>query len=414
MDRLSTDASEPRSVSAASFSTVIDNIGLLVTNDPALGDGLLGLRRNAAVVFQEDRIVHVGDAGADADLRIDADGRCVLPGFVDSHTHLVFAGRRGAELAARMTDDASYGAGGILDTIRDTRAASDEQLNRLAWKRRNEARRAGITTLEVKSGYGLTVEHERRALGIARKLTPEVTFLGAHVVPEEYQGKADAYVDLVCGAMLDASLDYARWVDVFCEEGAFDADQSRVILQAGAARGLGMRMHGNQLGYGPGVRLAVELGCASVDHCTFLSQEDVEALAGGGTVATLLPASDFSTKQPYPDARRLVDAGATVALATNCNPGTSYTTSMGFCIAIAVRDMGMTPDQAVWSATRGGAQALKRHDVGVIRPAARADLAVLDSPTYVDFIYRPGVPLVTLTIEGGRAVADTRHQWPTV
>jgi imidazolonepropionase len=240
---------------------------------------------------------------------------------------------------------------------------------------------------------------------VAAELTDDVTFLGAHAVPAEYDGRADEYVELVCGEMLDACSPYARWIDVFCEEGAFDADQSRAVLEAGRAAGLGLRVHGNQLGQGPGVQLAVEMGAASVDHCTYLSDDDIAALAGSDTIATFLPATDFSTRQPYPDARRAIDAGVEVAIATNCNPGSSYTTSMAFCIALAVRDMRMTPEEALLAATRGGARALRRDDVGRLAPGARADAVILDAPSYTHLIYRPGVPLVAATLIAGSASA---------
>jgi imidazolonepropionase len=201
--------------------------------------------------------------------------------------------------------------------------------------------------------------------------------------------------------MLDACAPLARWVDVFCERGAFDADQARAVLVSGRDRGLGLRVHAAQLAVGPGVQLAVELEAASVDHCTFLSDEDVAALAGSGTVAALLPATDFSTRQPYPDARRLLDAGVTVALATNCNPGSSYTTSMSFCIALAVRDMGMTAEEALEAATLGGAKALRRTDIGRLSPGCRADAVVLDAPSYTHLVYRPGVPLIAATVVAG-------------
>jgi imidazolonepropionase len=221
-------------------------------------------------------------------------------------------------------------------------------------------------------------------------------------VPPEYEGRADEYVELVCGEMLDACRPYTRWIDVFCEEGAFDPDQSRAVLEAGRGAGLGLRVHGNQLGFGPGVRLAVELGAASVDHCTYLSADDRAALAASETVATFLPATDFSTRQPYPDARRAIDAGVEVAIATNCNPGSSYTTSMAFCIALAVRDLRMTPEEALLAATRGGARALQRDDVGRLAPGARADAVILDCPSYTHLVYRPGVPLVGATVIAGR------------
>jgi imidazolonepropionase len=381
-------------------SAAIDNIGLLVTNDPALGEGPLGIVRDAALVFEGDRVAAVERAGAAADRGFDAAGRCVIPGFVDSHTHLVFAGDRAEEFAARLAGR-PYEASGIRVTTEATRAAGDGELRVLAERRRDEGRRAGITHLEIKSGYGLDVSTERRLCEIAAGLTDDVTFLGAHAVPEEYEGRADDYVELVCGEMLAACAPFARWIDVFCEQGAFDADQSRAVLDAGRSAGLGLRVHGNQLGPGPGIRLAVEMGAASVDHCTYLDDTDVEALAGGETVATFLPATDFSTRQPYPDARRVIDAGARTAIATNTNPGSSNTTSMSLCIALAVRDMGMTVDEALQSATLGGAGALRREDIGRLSPGARADAAVLDAASYIDLVYRPGVPLIGATFVAG-------------
>jgi imidazolonepropionase len=380
-------------------SLCIDNIGLLVTNDREVG-----VVTDCALVAEDGVVSEVAAPGASADDRLDAEGRCVIPGFVDSHTHLVFAGDRSEEFAARMAGG-EYAAGGIRTTVEATRAASEEQLTELARARRAEALRAGITHLEIKSGYALDVDGERRLCAIARELTEDVTFLGAHVVPAEYIGREDEYVALVCGPMLDACAPECRWVDVFCERGAFDADQSRAVLTAGRDRGLGLRVHAAQLGLGPGVRLAVELEAASVDHCTHLSDEDVAALAGSDTVATLLPATDFSSRQPYPDARRLLDAGATVALATNCNPGSSYTTSMSFCIALAVREMGMTAEEALQAATLGGAEALGRPDLGHLGPGARADAVVLDAPSYTHLIYRPGMPLIAATIVAGRVVS---------
>jgi imidazolonepropionase len=381
----------------------IDNIGLLVTNDPALGDGSLGVVRNAALVLDGDRVAAIEPAGASADRRIDADGRCVIPGFVDSHTHLVFAGDRADEFAARMAG-APYAAGGINVTVQATRTAPTGELRQLATARRAEALRAGITHVEIKSGYALDVPGEQRLCELSAELTDDVTFLGAHVVPPEFASRADDYVELVCGEMLNACAPLARWVDVFCEHGAFDADQSRAVLDAGRRAGRGLRVHANQLGVGPGVQLAVEYGAASADHCTHLSDDDVAALAGSDTVATLLPATDFSTRQPYPDARRLLDAGATVALATNCNPGSSYTTSMSFCIALAVRDMGMTAEEAIRAATVGGAVALRRSDLGHLSPGSRADAAILSAPSYTHFVYRPGVPLVAAVLVGGQLV----------
>jgi len=392
-------------------ATVVDRIGLLITNEPDLGEGPLGVVRDAALVVEDGRVVEVARAGAAGDERIDAGGRCVLPGFVDSHTHLVFAGDRSDEFAARMAG-APYAAGGIRLTVDATRAAPDAELRATLIRLRDEARRAGTTTIEVKSGYGLTPEEEARALRLAAEVTPHTTFLGAHVVPPEYEGRADDYVALVCGEMLAAAAPHARWVDAFCEEGAFDADQCAAVLRAGRDAGLGLRLHANQLGPGPGVRLAVALGCASADHCTHLTEADVDALAGSTTVATLLPAADFSTRQPYPDARRLLDAGVTAALATNCNPGSSYTTSMSFCLALAVREMGMTVEEAVRAATLGGAAALRIADRGRLGPGAVADAVVLDAPSYVHLVYRPGVPLVHTVLEAGRPVWSVSATWP--
>jgi len=385
---------------------LIDDIGTLVTNDPSLGEGPLGLVRDGALLIGDGAVRWAGPQTATpqaaADERVDAAGRTVVPGFVDSHSHLVFAGDRTAEFAARMSGR-PYTAGGIRTTVEATRAASSETLSRNMRRLVAEALRSGTTTIECKSGYGLTVAHERRSLEVAREHTDEVTFMGAHVVAPEYAERPDDYVDLVCTAMLDACAPHAKWIDVFCERGAFDGDQTRTILAAGARRGLLPRVHANQLGPGPGVQIAVELDAASADHATHLSDDDVEALAASSTVATLLPAAEFSTRAAYPDARRLLDAGVTVALAADCNPGSSYTTNMPFCIALAVREMGMTPDEAVWSATMGGARALRRTDVGHLGVGARADAVLLDAPSHAHLSYRPGVPLVSAVWRGGEA-----------
>ena len=383
----------------------IDGIGLLVTNDPQRGEGPLGVVRDAALVLEGELVLAIEPAGAAADRRLDAAGRCVIPGFVDSHTHLVFAGDRAQEFAARMAGE-PYRAGGIRTTVAATRDASIGELRALAARRRDAALRQGITHLEIKSGYALDVAGEARCCALARELTDDVTFLGAHVVPVEYEGRADDYVALVCGEMLGACAADVRWIDVFCERGAFDAEQSRAVLSAGRAAGLGLRVHANQLGPGPGVRLAVELGAASADHCTHLDDDDVEALAGGETVATLLPLTDFCTRQPYAGARRLLDAGATVALATNLNPGSSHSSAMALCLAFAVRDMGMTLDEALRAATVGGAAALRRDDVGRLVPGARADAVLLDVLTPADLVYQVGMPLVAATIARGEVA------WP--
>lgn len=382
-------------------SELITNIAQLVTNDPEAGPGILGEMTDAAVVIEDGTIGWVGPKGQapEADRRSDAAGACVLPGFVDSHSHIVFAGDRSGEFAARMAGK-PYVAGGIKSTVRATREATDDQLRDQAAQLVAEMRRQGTTTAEIKSGYGLTVADEERMVRIAAELTGEVTYLGAHLIPDEYSDDRDGYVDLVCGPMLDACAPHSRWVDVFCETGAFTPEESRRILTAGAERGLGVRMHASQLGPGEGVQLAVELGAASVDHCTYLTEPDIDALANSGrgqkpaTVATLLPGVEFSTRHPYPDGRELWDAGALVALASDCNPGSCFTSSVPFCIALAVREMGLTPAEAVWAATAGGAAALRRTDVGRIVPGARADLVQLAAPNYIHLAYRPGVPQI--------------------
>ncbi|MFI9203372.1 imidazolonepropionase [Streptomyces sp. NPDC053048] len=384
------------------MSTAITNISSLVTNDPSLGEGPLGLIQDAAVVIDGDRVAWVGESSKApaTDNAVDAEGRAGIPGFVDSHSHLVFAGDRTAEFNARMSGR-SYSAGGIRTTVAATRAATDAELEANLTRYLGEALRQGTTTLETKSGYGLTTHDEARALRIAAQHTDEVTYLGAHVVAPEFADDPEGYVALVTGEMLEACAPHARWVDVFCERGAFDGDQARAVLEAGRRHGLLPRVHANQLGHGPGVQLAVEVGAASADHCTHLTDADVDALAHGDTVATLLPGAEFSTRAQWPNARRLLDAGATVALSTDCNPGSSFTSSMPFCIALAVRDMGMTPDEAVWSATAGGAAALRRTDLGRVSPGARADLALLDAPSHVHLAYRPGVPLVSAVWQRG-------------
>jgi imidazolonepropionase len=379
-------------------STVITGIGELVTCDGTSAD-LLGIRSNAALVIEEDVIAWIGSAAEApaADTKINVGGRVIIPGFVDSHSHLIFAGDRAAEFTARMTGQ-PYDGGGIGVTVAATRAASDDELTRLLAARIAELRALGTTTVEIKSGYGLTVADEVRALTIARQFTTEATFLGAHVVPAEYANDRAAYVDLVTGPMLEAAAPYGRWIDVFCEPHsphAFDADEARHILKAGAAVGLGLRVHGNQLGPGPGVQLAVELAAASVDHCTYLDGGDVDALADAAatTVATLLPGVEFCTRSPYPDAARLLAAGVSIALATDCNPGTCYSSSVPWVISLAVREMGMTPAQALFAATAGSAKSLRRTDIGQLTVGNRADLAVLDAPSYLHLAYRPGVPI---------------------
>ena len=431
------------------MSVLITNIGELVTNDPApdRDGGTLGIIRDASVLIRGGRIAWVGrssDASSASDApagaavpesasspsspssapvepapfagarvpapaetatsTIDLGGAAMIPGFVDSHSHLVFGGDRADEFAARMAGR-RYEAGGIRSTVAATRAASDDELRMRLTGFMRELHAQGTTTVEIKSGYGLSTVDEERLVRLARDVTDEVTFLGAHVVPAEFADDRDAYVDLVVGDMLTACAPHSRWIDVFCETGAFTLDETRRILNAGRDAGLLPRLHASQLSPGAGVQLAVELGAASVDHCTNLTDADIAALAGSSTVATLLPGVEFSTRQPYPDARRLIDAGVTVALASDCNPGSSFTSSLPFCIAVAVRDMGMTPAEAVWSATAGGAAALRRTDVGRVAPGARADLVQLRAPSHTHVAYRPGVPLVERVWKDGAVSA---------
>ena len=389
------------------MSTLITNIAELMTQDADHR-----VLHNAAVVIEGERISWLGPA-ADApaaDEAVDAGGRALLPGWVDSHTHLVFAGDRTAEFEARMAGE-GYSAGGIAVTTGATRSTGDFDLTRLALGRVAEAVSQGTTYLETKTGYGLDVENEARSARIASTVADEVTYLGAHLVPAGMD--AEEYTALVCGPMLAAVRPYVRWADVFCERGAFAADQSRRVLQACKDAGLGLRVHGNQLGEGPGVQLAVEFGAASVDHLNYLSAADIDALAGSwsgwdpgsggrGTVATCLPACDLSTRQPLAPGRALLDAGVQVALASNCNPGTSYTTSMAFCVTTAVLQMRLSVHEAVRAATYGGALALGRESgtdvdggraVGSIAVGHRADLHLLNAPSATHLAYRPGMPL---------------------
>jgi imidazolonepropionase len=389
----------------------LTGIGHLVTNDETVGEGKLGVLHDAALVA--DNAGNISWVGKQSELPshfdgkpTDIGGRAVIPGFVDSHTHLVFAGDRALEFESRMQGK-PYAAGGIKTTMAATRAASDEVLTANVARLASEALASGTTTLEVKSGYGLSVRDEARSLVAAKTATTETTFLGAHVVPPDTN--ADDYVALVQGEMLDACKGNAKWIDVFCDRGAFDVDQARAILQSGAAAGLGMRIHANQLQQGGGVQLGVELGVASCDHCTHLSQQDIDALAGASktTVATLLPTAELCTRSPFPDARKLIDAGVTVALASDCNPGSSYTSSMPLVVSLAVINMGMTCDEALWSATAGGAQALRRTDVGNLRVGSRADLVVLDAASHIHLAYRPGVQQVHAVIRGGKTVVGS-------
>jgi imidazolonepropionase len=390
------------------MSTLFNNIGCLFTNSD-IGNGQLGEIRDAAIVVEDGKVAWVGESknAPAADAQIDLQNQTVIPGFVDSHAHLMFAGDRAEEFSARMQGEA-YSAGGIKTTVAATREATDAQLEVNLHRLVSEMHASGITTFETKSGYGLDVVTESRSLAIAAKHTSETTFLGAHVVPQEFKDRGDAgvgeYVELVKNQMLTAAAPHAKWIDVFCDRGAFNVDQAREILQAGITAGLAPRIHANQLENIGAIQLAVELNCASADHCTHLSHDDIDALANSNTVATLLPGAEFSTRSRYPDARKLIDAGVSVALATDCNPGSSYTSSMAFCIALAVREMHMSPAEALWSATMGGAKALRRDDIGHLSIGARADFAIIDAPSYIHLAYRPGVNLISDTYIAGRAV----------
>ena len=388
------------------MSTVLfTDIKTLVTNDSSLEVGKLGLLSDAAIVVENGHMSWIGSAAKApaADESVSLAGKTVLPGFVDSHAHLVFSGDRSAEFSARM-NGTSYSAGGIMTTVKATRAASDAELDENIATLAMEMYRSGITTFETKSGYGLNVEDELRSVRLATQHTEDVTFMGAHLVPEEFAGRADDYVRLVCGEMLEKSAPYAKWIDVFCDQGAFDYDQAKVILQAGIANDLQPRIHANQLTSGRGVELAVELDCASADHLTHLTDKDVELLSSSSTVATLLPSAEFSTRSEFPNARRLIDAGATVALATNCNPGSSFTSSMPFVLALAVSQMQFTVEEAIWSATMGGAKALRRDDVGLLAVGKSADFVVLNAPSFIHLAYRPGVDLISETVIAGTSI----------
>jgi imidazolonepropionase len=389
-----------------SNSFTLTNISQLVTNNSALGEGQLGVINDAAITVTDGIVSWVGQTShADSSVpQTDVGGRSLIPGFVDSHSHIMFAGDRSAEFAARMAG-VPYSAGGIKVTTEATRKASDAELRNVAQSMIQEMHESGTTTIEIKSGYGLDVVTEERSLRIAAELTDEVTYLGAHVVSPEFVGNPDAYVDLVVGEMLDACAPHSKWIDVFCDRGAFTSEQSRRILEAGINKGLHPRIHLNQLEQGDGVAMAIELDCASADHLTYLTDDDINALAASSTVAGLVPSADFSTRAPrYPRGRDLIDAGAAVALSPDCNPGSSFTTNMPFCIALAVREMHMTVDESLFASTMGGAIALRRDDVGHLSIGARANFALLNAPSYIHLAYRPGVPLISTTWKDGNVI----------
>ena len=384
------------------MKTLFTNIKQLVDTGPLVGE--LQLFANQALLVDGETIAWIGDQelAPEADLVIDTKNAVLIPGFVDSHAHLMFAGSRHEEFAHRMAGT-SYSAGGIRTTVEATRAATDQELRENAKRLIAELQASGVTHFEIKSGYGLDVETEVRSLRIAAEFTKDTTYLGAHVVPQGISRQE--YLDLVTGQMLDQVSPYAKWVDVFCDSGAFSVSESRRVLEAGIAKGLLPRLHSNQLENLGGIALAVELDCASVDHCTHLNQEDIDLLAKSNTVATFVPGAEFSTKSNYPNVRELIDAGVIVAIATDCNPGSSYTTSMPFCIAVAVREMGFSVAEALWAATKGGAMAL-RTDLGSVSVGSRADFALLDATSYIELAYRPGVPLVSATYVAGKQVFE--------
>jgi imidazolonepropionase len=383
-------------------SIAFTNIATLVTNDDALENGQLGILNGATVVVEDGLIASISrSTPSGVDQEVDCSDRTLLPGFVDSHSHLIFAGDRADEFAARSHGQ-KYAAGGIASTVKATRLASDAALHANAQRLLDEALSTGTTTMEIKSGYGLTEKDELRSIEIANSFTDETTLLAAHVIPEEFATDPDSYVKLIIESIIPAS--GAKWIDVFCDRGAFSAEQSEAILRAGIAHGMIPRIHANQLEAGKGVQLAVSLNTASADHLSNSTAADIELLASSSTVATLLPGAEFSTHLAPNLGRKFLDAGATVAIASDCNPGSSYTTSMPFCIATAVSLLGFTVEEAVLAATFGGAQALRRDDIGQLRVGMKADLVLLDAPSHIHLAYRPGVNLVHSTYKSGRAV----------
>jgi imidazolonepropionase len=389
-------------------SLLVTDIGCLVTNQATIDGTPLGIISDAAIAVRDGKVSWIGSRSdvktGDYQSVLSAKGKTVIPGFVDSHNHLVFAGDRAAEFSARMQGQ-PYAAGGINYTVEQTRSASDEELRKNVASLVIEGLTSGTTTVEIKSGYGLSIADEVRSLQIAREFTEETTFLGAHVVPAEFKNAPEEYVAMVCGPMLEAVAPHAKWIDVFCDRGAFSPDQTRQILKAGIAKGLLPRLHANQLEPGEGIKVGVELGAASVDHISHFNDSDIAALANSKTVATFLPGAEFSTRSKYPDARPILEAGISVAIASDCNPGSSYTTNMPLMIALAVREMFFTPEQALWSATKGGALALRRDDVGHLGVGAKANFTVLSSNSYLHLAYRPGVNLIEQVWRNGNQVS---------
>jgi imidazolonepropionase len=283
-----------------------------------------------------------------------------------------------------------YATGGIKTTVAATRAATEDDLISHTKDLLRKCQSHGTTTVEIKSGYGLDVDTELKILKVAKTFTDETTFLGAHVIPAEYENNREGYIQLVKNEMLDVVTPYAKWIDVFCDSGAFSVDEAREILQSGIAKGLKGRIHGNQLGDTGGAELAIEMNLASIDHATHVSNDTIAALAESNVVTTFLPGAEFFTKSSYPKVNLYFELGAKVALATDCNPGSSYLTSMPIVMSLAIREMGFTPAQALYAATAGGAAALQRSDIGHLQPGAKADLVIWQAPTFEHIAYRMG------------------------
>jgi imidazolonepropionase len=386
---------------------------------------------DGAVAIRDGRVLDVGPSAelcgqVRATQSLDAGGRLLMPGFVDPHTHLVWAGERAHEFEMRVAGlsymEIMAAGGGIMSTVRHTRAASLDELVGQTRPRLECMLAHGTTTIEIKTGYGLNTQDELKQLQAIRRLqdrspaTLVPTFLGAHAVPAEYKGREDGYVDLVVEEMLPAvagemardsgSKERLLFCDVFCEEGAFTLEQSRRVLEAAKALGLGLKIHVDEFKALGGTRLAVELGATSADHLVCTPPDEIELLARSGTVAVALPGTPFGLgHHDYTPARALIDAGGALALATDCNPGTCWCENMQLMIALACRTMGMTPAEAISAATINAAHAVGLGgEVGSLEPGKRADLILLDVPAYQHLAYRFGTNLVGAVVAGGRNV----------